>query len=420
MTIKQMPIVSDNPMFDDQTMRLSPRNKAFYSDPYPVYAQMHERGEAVYWQDYGHWCFHSYDAVNRLLRDKRFGRQILHVASRHVLGWDEPAPHLSDFNRIEAHSLLELEPPAHSRLRILVNRAFVSRQVERLRPEIEQLANQLIDGFEPDGTVELISRYAEIIPVTVIAKMLGIPVEMSSRILNWSHRMVRMYMFGRDRAVEDDANGAAAEFGAFVGEIVAQRDRAPGDDLISHMLTARTKGDRLSAGEVISTSILLLNAGHEATVHQIGNAVTTILQQGLDPAVMFADGAATALAIEELMRFDPPLHMFTRFALEDCEPLPGVKIRQGETIGLMLGAAARDPTKFANPGTFDPDRDEGPHLGFGAGIHFCIGAPLARLELQIALPTLFKRLPGLKLTEPPEWRDGFHFRGVERLDLIWK
>jgi len=420
MTIKQMPTEPDNPAFNDRSMRLSPRDETFYCDPYSVYAQLHKRGRAIYWEDYGHWCFYGYDLVNRLLRDKRFGRQVLHVTTRQALGWDDQPPHLADFNRIEAHSLLELEPPAHSRLRILVNRAFVSRQVEKLRPEITQLANQLIDGFEHDGSVELISRYAEIIPVIVIARMLGIPAEMSRQILDWSHRMVRMYMFGRNRAVEVDANTAAAEFGVFVGEIVAKRDRVPGDDLISHMLTARTKGDRLSVDEVISTSILLLNAGHEATVHQIGNAVNTILQLKLDPSALFASDKATVVAIEELMRFDPPLHMFTRYALEDCEPLPGISVRQGETIGLMLGAAGRDPKKFDNPETFIANRDDGPHLGFGAGIHFCIGAPLARLELQIALPTLFGRLPGLKLAKAPKWRDAFHFRGVERLDLKWK
>ena len=410
---------SSLPVFDGSRMRLDPRDPGFFADPYPAYAAIHDNGGAVYWQDYGHWCFAGYDTVNKLLRDKRFGRQILHVASRDELGWPEPAAHVADFDAIEAHSLLELEPPAHTRLRTLVKRAFVSRQVERLRPEIERLANELIDGFEANGSTELISAYAEIIPVTVIADMLGIPREMGPQLLDWSHRMVRMYMFGRNRQVEDEANEASRAFSDYIRSIISARRKAPGTDLISHMLTAREGADALIEAEVISTSILLLNAGHEATVHQIGNAVSTILGRGLDGAAIFSgDDKATERAVEELMRIDPPLHMFTRYALTDCEPVPGITVRKGESIGLMLAAAGRDPNQFPDPDTFVGDRADGTHLAFGAGIHFCIGAPLARLELQIALPILFKRLPGLKLAEPPKWRDAFHFRGVERLDLV--
>lgn len=412
------------PVFDGPRMRLDPRDPGFFADPYPACAAIHghsgEYGGAVFWEEYGHWCFAGYEAVSKLLRDKRFGRQILHVASREELGWPAPAPHTADFDAIEAHSLLELEPPAHTRLRTLVNRAFVSRQVERLRPEIERLANELIDGFDGDGRTELISSYAEIIPVTVIADMLGIPREMGPQLLDWSHRMVRMYMFGRDRSVEDEANEASRAFSAYIRSIIAERRESPGTDLISHMLTAREGADALIEDEVVSTSILLLNAGHEATVHQIGNAVSTILGRGLDAGSIFGgDDKATERAVEELMRIDPPLHMFTRYALTDCEPVPGVSVKKGESIGLMLAAAGRDPKQFPDPDAYLADRSDGTHLAFGAGIHFCIGAPLARLELQIALPVLFERLPGLKLAEPPKWRDAFHFRGVERLDLVW-
>jgi len=407
------------PVFDGLSMRLSPRDPAFYANPYPAYAEIHARGPAVFWEDYGHWCFAGYDAVNALLRDRRFGRQILHVASREELGWPEPQPHVADFDRLEANSLLELEPPAHTRLRTLVNRAFVSRQVERLRPEIEALAHGLVDGFVADGKVELISRYGETIPVTVIARMLGVPVEMSRQLLDWSHRLVRMYMFGRTTETEHDANAAAREFSAYLSGVIAEKRENISDDLISHMLTARSGEDRLSEDELISTIVLLLNAGHEATVHQIGNAVTTILSTGADAAAMFSTPETTERAVEELMRYDPPLHMFTRWALEDCEPVPGVKLKKGDKIGLMLGAAGHDPSKFPEPHLLKPDRDEGTHLAFGAGLHFCIGAPLARLELQVSLPVLFSRLPGLRLASQPTFRDAYHFRGVERLDLAW-
>ena len=400
-------------------MRLSPRDPAFYSNPYPAYAAIHATGPAVFWEDYGHWCFAGYEAVSALLRDRRFGRQILHVASRDELGWPEPEAHVAAFDRIEANSLLELEPPAHTRLRTLVNRAFVSRQVERLKPEIDALANQLVDRFEGEGSVELIGRYGETIPVTVIARMLGVPVEMAPQLLDWSHRLVRMYMFGRDEAIEHDANAAAQEFSTYLSGVIADKRLNTGDDLISHMLTARSGDDRLTEDELISTIVLLLNAGHEATVHQIGNAVTAILSTGADVAAMFSTPATTERAVEELMRYDPPLHMFTRWVLEDCEPVTGVRLKKGDRVGLMLGAAGHDPAKFADPQALKPARNEGTHLAFGAGLHFCIGAPLARLELQIALPILFARLPGLRLMEPPVFRDAYHFRGVERLDLVW-
>jgi cytochrome P450 len=407
--------------FDPGTrrLRLDPRDRAFYGDPYPAYAAVHAQSPAFFWEDYGHWCFAGFDRVNALLRDRRFGRQILHVASREELGWPEPEAHLAAFDAVEANSLLELEPPAHTRLRLLVNRAFVSRNVERLRPEIDVLCHRLIDGFEAAGTVELLTAYAEIVPATIIARMLGVPESRTADLLDWSHRMVRMYMFGRNRAVEDDANRAATEFSACLSQLIAERHTTPRDDLLSHMIASQIDGERLSDAELISTTILLLNAGHEATVHQIGNAVKTILESGQPAADLFADGAKAAAAIEECLRFDAPLHMFTRHALNDVELEDGIRLKKGDRIGLLLGAANRDPARFAEANLFRPDRPDAANVSFGAGIHFCIGAPLARLELQVALPALFHRLPGMRLADTPRYRDAYHFHGLERLDLAW-
>jgi cytochrome P450 len=404
----------------DRRLRLDPRDPVFFHDPYAAYAAIHARTPAFFWEDYGHWCFAGFDQVNALLRDRRFGRQILHVASREELGLPEPSAHLARFDAVEAHSLLELEPPAHTRLRMLVNRAFVSRSIERLRPEIEVLCDRLIDGFEADGQVELLTRYAEIVPATIIARMLGVPEDRTADLLDWSHRMVKMYMFGRDRSVEEDADLAAGEFADFLREIIEERRAEPRDDLISHMLAAQATGtDRLSEAELISTTVLLLNAGHEATVHQIGNAVTSILASGLAPPALFHDAGTTTRTIEECLRYDAPLHMFTRYALGDVVLPDGIAIRKGEQIGLMLGAANRDPARFAHADRFDPSRADQAHVSFGAGIHFCIGAPLARLELEIALPVLFGRLPQLRTTEAPRYRDAYHFHGLEALHLAW-
>ena len=185
------------------------------------------------------------------------------------------------------------------------------------------------------------------------------------------------------------------------------------------MIAAEADGARLSADEMVSTCMLLLNAGHEATVHGLGNGVKALLESGLDAAAAFADARATEGAVEELLRFDAPLHLFTRYALEDVE-IAGLKLRQGDRIGLLLGAANRDPNVFAEPARLDPSRGPNPHVAFGAGIHFCVGAPLARLEMRVALPILTKRLPGLRLAEAPRYRDAFHFHGLEGLKVVWR
>jgi cytochrome P450 len=403
---------------DPRRFRQSPADPGFAQDPYPAYDRMRQAGPAVFWEDYGFWCLTGYDAVNALLRDRRFGRDVLHVTTRADLGWPEIPEHLRPFYDVEAHSLLEREPPVHTRLRTLVNRAFVSRAIERLRPKVTALANGLIDRVEAEGRADLLTAFATPIPVIVIADLLGVPVEMADRLLDWSHRMVAMYQFNRTRAVEDDAVRATVEFVAFMRSYVDARRSDPRDDLISHLIAAEEAGERLTTDELITTCILLLNAGHEATVHAIGNGVKAMLETGVYPGTAFSTPASTEALVEELIRFDAPLHLFTRYALQDVE-IHGVSLKLGDRIGLLLGAANRDPVRFSEPHRLKPDRDEGTSLSFGAGIHFCIGAPLARLELQCALPVLFGRLPRLRLERPPVYADRYHFHGLERLDVRW-
>ena len=406
--------------FDARTRHLSldGRDPEFYRNPNAAYAAMHATSPTFYWEEQGAWYFAGYDRVNALLRDRRLGRQITHIASRQELGLGEPLAHLADFDRAESKSLLELEPPEHTRLRTLVNRAFVSRQIERLRPEIESLAHQLIDGFAADGEVELLSRFAEIIPVTVIAQMIGVPLDMCGELLRWSHDYVRMYQFGKTAEDEDRANQAAKEFADYILSLAKERRTHPQDDLLTLMLSPARDGQILTDDELVSTAIVLLNAGHEATVHQIGNAVNIILQSGLDPRAMFADKPSTERTVEESFRISAPVHIFQRWILEDLE-IEGIPFKRGEKVGLILAAANLDPQKFSDPLTFRPDRNEGLSLSFGAGIHFCIGAPLARLEMQIALPILFERLPGMRIASSPVVKDVYHFHGLERLDLAW-
>lgn len=405
--------------FDPAALRLKldPHEPRFVQNPYEVYAWLHARAQAFYWEDYGIWCFGGYDQVNRLLRDRTFGRQNPQgvPGSPSVNAGRE---HLAAFDAVEANSMLELEPPVHTRLRTLVNRAFVSRQVERLRPRAEALANELIDAF-PNGAFDLLPAFAAPLPITIISEMLGVPVEMGPQLLDWSHKQVAMYMHGRSREAEVEANRATQEFSDFLRGYAAERRRKPGDDLLSLLLSAQENGERLNEDELVSSVILLLNAGHEATVHQTGNAAHCLLSvrytERLDTSPLFATPESTAAVVEECLRFDAPLHMFTRYAYQDTDFGNGVAVKSGEQIGLLLGMANRDPNAFDQPNAFLADRSDQKNVSFGAGIHFCIGAPLARIELQASLKRLFTRLPDLRLAQVPQYGDTYHFHGLESL-----
>jgi unspecific monooxygenase len=349
----------------------------------------------------------AFDAatVNALFRDKRLGRE--KPASSQV-----PYPdHLQNWARIETHSMLDMEPPRHTRLRSLVLRAFTSRRAKALRPDIEEIARQLL-GNLPGGPFDLIPAYCTQLPVRVIARLLGVPEEMWQDLLHWSNAMVAMYQAGRTRIIEDAADAASAAFIDFLENYIAQRRSDPRDDLITHLIAAEDDGEKLSTDELIGTCVLLLNAGHEATVHSIGNAVKCLLQHET-PLTALAE-TNIAATVEELLRYDPPLHMFTRFAYEDID-LGDVTLKKDHEIALMIGAAGRDPALFADPDQFDPLRPARPHVAFGGGIHFCVGAPLARMELQIALPLLFDTLPNMRIAEPARYAMSYHFHKLDRL-----
>jgi cytochrome P450 len=400
---------------DQTSVSLDPRQPDFVQNPYPFYAELRARFPVFYWTDLGLWCFANYEDVSALLRDRRFGRQILHLASREELGWPDIPQHLAPFYQFEKHSLLELEPPVHTRLRRFINPSFLPRQIERLRPEIENLGHQLIDQFTSKSSADLIKSFAEPVPVMVIARFLGVPDDMAPQILSWSHDMVAMYQARRDRAVEDRAVAATIAFSEYMGALLSERRRHPADDFLSQLLTARdADGTVLTDDELVTTAILLLNAGHEATVHALGNGVQALLRNA-EAADFLAN---PCLCSEEMLRFDTPLHMFRRYALEDLE-YQGLRLRKGDQVGLLLASANRDERKFPSASEFLPTRTPNPHVSFGAGIHFCIGAPLARLEMQTALRILFERLPHLRLDGPTSYRDTWHFHALESLPVAW-
>ena len=388
-----------------QRLSQSPTDPAFVQDPYPVYDRARAMGPLVFWEEYGMVAAFGQPEVHALLRDRRFGRERPAEMAR-------PAPaHLAPWLAVEAHSMLDAEPPRHTRLRGLVLRAFTSRRITAMGPDITQLCQSLADGL-PDGPFDLLPAYCTAVPVTVICRLLGVPEEDATRLLDWSHRMVAMYQASRTRATEDAAAEASAAFTAYLRDYIDRRRARPGDDLITQLIAAEEDGTKLSTDELIGTCILLLNAGHEATVHGLGNGVKTMLSLGLDPAWLAPD--TVAATVEEILRYDPPLHMFTRYAYEDVE-LFGHSFRRGDEVALMLGAANRDPSVWPDPHRFDPARAPAQHTSLGGGLHFCVGAPLARLEMQIALPILFERCPGLRLASPPEYADTYHFHGLTRL-----
>ncbi len=399
-------------------VRLNPRDPVFYNNPYPYYDELRRQTPIFFWQDFGFWCFTTHEDVSAVLRDRRFGRQILHVATREELGWPPEREDLKPFYDVDRHSMLELEPPAHTRLRGLVHKAFMARQIERLRPRIAALSHRLLDAMGEHGTADLLPTYATPIPVTVIAEMLGVPTDMNDQLLAWSHAMVAMYELGRTPEQERQAVRAAQEFVAYLRDYVERRRRAPKDDLITMLIQVEEQGERLTEDELISTCILLLNAGHEATVNVVGNGVLALLRHPdqLDRLRRTPELAPTA--VEEILRYDPPLHLFNRWVLEDLE-YKGQRLRRGDQVAVLLGAANRDPAQFHNPHTLDLERSPNPHVSFGGGIHYCLGAPLARLELQVSLPILLQRLPGLQLAEEPVYRNAYHFHGLQSLRVTW-
>jgi cytochrome P450 len=377
----------------------SPTDPAFVQDPYPTYARVRETDDIVWWDAYGMACAMSYDTARLALRDKRMGRE-----QPPELVQDVPE-HMKPFYAIEAHSMLELEPPVHTRLRGQVLRAFTSRRISALGPEIEALSHSLIDQF-PDGPFDLLELFAKPLPVIIISRLLGVPEEDADQLLDWSNAMVAMYQASRTRDIEERASAAALDFTAYLREVIATKRKAPADDLVSTLIAAADTGEKLSELELITTCILLLNAGHEATVHTIGNGTKTLLETGHRD---ITDGC-----VEEILRFDPPLHMFTRHVYEDVE-LAGHTFKRGDQIGWMLGAANRDPAAYPDPDRFDPTRPIKQNTSFGGGIHFCVGAPLARLELKISLSVLFERCPDLRLAASPEYADVYHFHGLKSL-----
>ena len=389
---------------------LSFANPEFVADPYPQLAELRSLGRPIWHEETGMFLAARYKDANAVLRNRSLGR---------IFSPRTPETEWETFNYLHADSILDSEPPKHTRLRSLVMKAFNPKRIEELRPNIERITNQLLhrieDKLQSYGTFDLIADYAEPLPVMVIAELLGFPEADEHLLRPWSQAIVKMYEPSPTEEQKADARKASNEFAAYVHSLMVERQKNPGVDLISELAIVEEQGEKLSAHELIATCVLLLNAGHEASVNGFGNGLVAALgnEEQWSKLTSNIDGM-TETAVDEFLRFDAPLHLFERTATEEVE-IGGVAIKPGQKIAALLGSANRDEEIFERADELDLSRSPNPHIGFGAGIHFCIGAPLARQEMQISLPALLHRFPRLELADKPIRRPTFVLRGYEKV-----
>ncbi|TKK86306.1 cytochrome P450 [Herbidospora galbida] len=388
-------------------MRFDPWNPDFVAHPYDVYADLRADGPVHHFDKTDQYLIPRYEDVNALLRDRRLGRSYLHLDDHSVFG-HEPEPEFQEpFWRVVRAGMLDVEPPIHTRLRRLVSKAFTPRMVEALRPRIKTMATDLADALAAKGGGDLIAEVAEPLPVTVIAEMLGVPEQDRPYLRPWSADICGMYELNPSLEAQHTAARAAEEFASYLRDLSRVRAGNPGDDLISALTQVG-----LTEDELIGTCVLLLNAGHEATVNVTGNGWWSLFRNPAELERLREDRSLLPTAVEEMMRWDTPLQMFERWVLEDIE-VGGTPIPRGSEVALLFGSANRDPSVFAEPDRFDAGRTDNPHISFGAGIHFCLGAPLARIELIESFGALLDR--GIDLVEEPTWKPGYVIRGLTEL-----
>jgi unspecific monooxygenase len=391
-----------------------PASPAFVADPYPVFERLRADHPVIYDPATNQWLVSRFADVNALLRDRRLGRSYVHVATHEEFGRTPPPAWQAPYEASARLQLIDMEPPDHTRLRRLVSTAFTPRTVEGLRPRITELVDGLLGAALERREFDLLADLIEQLPVAVIAELLGIPEGDRPLLRPWSADMTLMFELTRSEADEHRAVQATVEFSDYLRGLVRERRARPKADLLSQLALVAEAGDHLSEDELIATAILLLNAGHEASVNGAANAWWTLFRHPDALAALRADPGLVPTAVDELLRFDTPAPMFERWVLEDIE-LHGVAIPRGQELALLFASANRDPDRFPNPDGLVLDRNPNPHLSFGAGIHFCLGAPLARLELGILFRAILERMPTLELVAEPAWKPRFVLRGLQAL-----
>jgi unspecific monooxygenase len=397
-------------------LAFDPWDPDFVADPYPAYAELRALGRVRYFEPTNQWLVAHHADVSALLRDRRLGRTYQHRFTHEDFGRSAPPPEHEPFHTLNDHGMLDLEPPDHTRIRRLVSKAFTPRTVERLKPYVEGLAGELVARLVEAGGGDLLADVAEPLPVAVIAEMLGVPESDRAQLRPWSADICGMYELSPSETTAKKAVRASVEFSEYLRELIAHRREKPGEDLISGLIAAYDEGDRLTEQEMISTCVLLLNAGHEATVNATVNGWWALFRNPDQLAALRADHSLVPAAVEELMRYDTPLQLFERWVLDDIE-IDGTTVPRGAEIAMLFGSANHDPAVFDAPEKLDLTRQENPHISFSAGIHYCIGAPLARIELAASMTALLEKAPTLTLAAEPKRKPNFVIRGLEGLHV---
>lgn len=384
----------------------------FVANPYLGLSELRGFGKPVWHEGLGMYLAACHGDANDVFRNKSLGR--IFIDKKPEFEWET-------FNWLHSDSILDSEPPKHTRLRALVAKAFNRNKIESMRPAIERITAELLDAIQikvsSGENFDLIADYAEPLPVKIIADLLGFPASEEHLLRPWSQAIVKMYEVNPSLQYQSEAKTAASEFAEYVRALAEERKKRPGRDLITDLAMVEENGEKLNMHELVATCVLLLNAGHEASVNAFGNGMVEVLRRPDQSALLRNDPRAlTETALEEFMRFDAPLQLFERTATKDTE-LGGVEIAAGQKIAALIGSANRDPAIFENADEMNIARDPNPHIGFGAGIHFCLGAPLARLEMGVSLPALWEKFPEMSLASEPVRRPTFVLRGYESVAI---
>jgi cytochrome P450 len=387
-------------------------NPTFVANPYEQLKALREIGKPVWHEGMQIFLAARHSDANDVFRNKSLGR---------IFTDKSPAFEWETFNWLHSDSILDSEPPKHTRLRSLVAKAFNRNKIEGMRPAVERITQQLLDAIDEKvksgESFDLIADYAEPLPVKIIADLLGFPESEEHLLRPWSQSIVKMYEVNPSEQYQVEAKKAAGEFAEYVRNLAEHRKINPGKDLITDLAMVEENGEKLNSHELVATCVLLLNAGHEASVNAFGNGMVAALERPDQAELLRKNSRAiTETALEEFMRFDAPLHLFERTATIDTE-LGGVKIEKGQKIAALIGSANRDSSVFEKADEMDLTRDPNPHIGFGAGIHFCLGAPLARLEMSVSLPALWEKYPNMQLAGTPVRRPTFVLRGYESVSI---
>jgi cytochrome P450 len=390
---------------------------AFVADPYPALNALRE-ATPVFWDDRSEqWVLTRFADVHETLRHRGLGRAYTHRYTHAEVGRSEPDSRWARFHQHERWSLLCLEPPDHTRLRRLVAKVFTPRAVAELRSAIEGYSGELLDVCAERGEFDLIGDYAQPYSVAVICSMLGVPRADTQLLLDWSHAIVKMYELSSSDEVKAAADRAAGEYIDYTRALIADKRRSPDGLLVSELVRVEDQGDTLSEDEIVSTTMVLLEAGHEATVNTLGNGGRALMKHR-DQWQRLVHGEVDAkTAVEELLRWDSPLQLFERWVLDEGVEIAGQPMQVGDEVAMLFGAAERDPRRFRDPDRFDVGRGDAGHVGFGGGIHFCVGAPLARQELAVSLEGLVARFPHLELVSEPTYHPTFVIRGLTSLQV---